>query len=272
MADWNTPTTGTDYLDVLDNLKARDVNSGTLFSDSLTAATNIPTGAIRYNRASNKFQEWSGAAWVDKILSVAGGGTGSTTAAGARTALGLGSMATQAASGVAITGGSISGVTISGLDASAVFGSGIIGTAFLGSGLAGADTLLHGDSSWSNLLHAFEAKGYFETLQTVAPVAGVVTIDLSLGNNILIQLTANVTSIIFNNPAVSGKAQGFVIELEQDATGGRTVTGWPASVDWGTGVSAPTISAGANKSDFITFLTRNAGTVYRAFVAGQNYQ
>ena len=44
-------------------------------------------------------------------LTVANGGTGSTTASAARTALGLGTIATQAASAVAITGGTITGIT-----------------------------------------------------------------------------------------------------------------------------------------------------------------
>ena len=47
-------------------------------------------------------------------LAIADGGTGSSTAAGARTNLGLGTVATQNANNVAITGGSISGVTFTG--------------------------------------------------------------------------------------------------------------------------------------------------------------
>jgi hypothetical protein len=45
-------------------------------------------------------------------IPITNGGTGATTAAGARTSLGLGTIATQAASAVAITGGSINGTTI----------------------------------------------------------------------------------------------------------------------------------------------------------------
>jgi hypothetical protein len=44
-------------------------------------------------------------------LAVTDGGTGASTAAGARTNLGLGSIATQNANAVAITGGSITGIT-----------------------------------------------------------------------------------------------------------------------------------------------------------------
>ena len=47
------------------------------------------------------------------VLKLAKGGTGAATAADARTNLGLGTMATQAASAVAVTGGTIAGASIS---------------------------------------------------------------------------------------------------------------------------------------------------------------
>jgi hypothetical protein len=48
---------------------------------------------------------------VDGIVALNNGGTGATTAANARTNLGLGTMSTQASNSVSITGGSIAGIT-----------------------------------------------------------------------------------------------------------------------------------------------------------------
>jgi hypothetical protein len=53
------------------------------------------------------------------LLPVTSGGTGASTAAAARTALGLGTIATQAANAVAITGGAIDGTTIGSTTAAA---------------------------------------------------------------------------------------------------------------------------------------------------------
>lgn len=131
-ADFNQPVTSTLYTTYLATLKERDVDALTL---CVSDPSNIPTGAIKYNRATDKFQEWNGSAWVDKVISLAGGGTGGTTGATARTALGLGSMAIQDANAVAITGGSIG--TVVNIDASRL-ASGLVPSARLGIGGAGA--------------------------------------------------------------------------------------------------------------------------------------
>ena len=57
----------------------------------------------------------SGTITLGGTLAITNGGTGATTDSGARSNLGLGSIATQNANNVNITGGSISGVTLSGL-------------------------------------------------------------------------------------------------------------------------------------------------------------
>ena len=109
MADWSLPGLTSLYTAVLSILKDRDVDAITL---GLSTPTNPPTGAIRYVRASNKFQEYDGAVWNDKVLAVEGGGTGASTAANARTALGLGTLATQNSNNVNITGGTIAGASL----------------------------------------------------------------------------------------------------------------------------------------------------------------
>lgn len=131
-ADFNQPLTSTLYTTYLATLKERDVDALTL---CVSDPSNIPVGAIKYNRASDKFQEWNGSAWVDKVLSLAAGGTGGTTGATARTGLGLGSMAIQDANAVAIIGGSIG--TAVNIDASRL-ASGLVPSARLGTGGAGA--------------------------------------------------------------------------------------------------------------------------------------
>lgn len=124
MADWNSPVLASAYADVLTDLKDRDFDAGSLF---LNVPTNPVTGMIRYVRATNKFQEYDGAAWQDKVLSIAGGGTGASSASTARTSLGLGTMAIQDATGVTITGGSITGLGTLTINAGMTAGSGAVG-------------------------------------------------------------------------------------------------------------------------------------------------
>lgn len=71
---------------------------------SATAFSGPLTGNVTGNVSGT-------AANVTGTVAVANGGTGATTNSGARTNLGLGTIATQAANSVAITGGSISGIT-----------------------------------------------------------------------------------------------------------------------------------------------------------------
>tara|TARA_R110002126_G_scaffold58810_2_gene154970 strand:+ start:1215 stop:3302 length:2088 start_codon:yes stop_codon:yes gene_type:complete len=67
--------------------------------------------------ADGTFSTTGAAAWnathsLGGVADISQGGTGASTAAGARTALGLGTIATQDANAVAVTGGAISGTSI----------------------------------------------------------------------------------------------------------------------------------------------------------------
>lgn len=105
-----------------------------------------------------------------------------------------------------------------------------------------------------------------ESLSTVAASGTTETIDLANGNVHDVTLTDNCT-FTFTGSAAS-VACGFTLILRQDGTGSRTAT-WPASVDWPS-ATAPTLSAGANDVDVLTFLTVDNGTTWLGFVAGQD--
>lgn len=118
MSDWLKPTITSDYINFVAELDGRLNDAASNF---VTDPVNPPVGAMRYVRATNIFQEWTGATWVTKVLSLAGGGTGSSNPSDIRNNLGLGTMAVQNANAVAITGGTISGITSLSLSGNLIF-------------------------------------------------------------------------------------------------------------------------------------------------------
>jgi len=103
-ADWSKPGLSDTYANFLAYLVSRDEDAATMFNGT---PTNIPANTIRYNRSTDGLEEYITGSWVPKVLSVVAGGTGGNTASAARTALGIGTMGTQANNAVNITGGSI---------------------------------------------------------------------------------------------------------------------------------------------------------------------
>lgn len=70
----------------------------------------------------------------------------------------------------------------------------------------------------------------------------------------------------FNNPAVSGRASSFTLELNNAAA--ASSISWPASVDWANNGAEPTWSSGV---DLVTFITRDNGTTWLGIPAGLNF-
>lgn len=94
----------------------------------------------------------------------------------------------------------------------------------------------------------------------LATVAGVVTIDLSLGGYFTLALSANVTSILFTNLPGSGRGASVFVRITQDSTP-RTVA-MPASFRWEG--STPVVSTGSGAIDVLALTTFDNGTKWDA--------
>lgn len=86
--DLNKPVTTDGYEAVLTYLRDNFAALVTLLDSRGAGASNLPANAKRWNDSNATFESWESSAWVVKTLSIAGGGTGATTAAAARAALG----------------------------------------------------------------------------------------------------------------------------------------------------------------------------------------
>jgi hypothetical protein len=118
-----------------------------------------------------------------------------------------------------------------------------------------------------NLTEELKAKSYNETYVAVTSSGAATTVNCEAGNSFSHTLTEN-TTFMFSNPPASGTAYTMSIEIIQDASAsGYTVT-WPTSVDWPAG-TAPTLTATASAVDVFVFTTRDSGTTWYGFTAGQ---
>lgn len=112
----------------------------------------------------------------------------------------------------------------------------------------------------------FIADSYNERYSAVSSSSNATTVNCENANAFSHTLTEN-TTFTFSNPPASGTAYTFSIEIIQDASAsGYTVT-WP-SVDWPS-ATAPTLTATASAKDLFVFYTRDGGTTWYGFTAGQ---
>lgn len=81
-------------------------------------------------------------------------------------------------------------------------------------------------------------------------VSGAVTVDWSTTDRQKTILTGNVTSLTFSNP--KDRSSLLYLEIQQDSTGNRTVSGINAAIKWAGG-AAPTFSTGAFYRDIFLF-------------------
>ena len=118
-----------------------------------------------------------------------------------------------------------------------------------------------------NLSEELKAKSYNETYASVTSSSNATTVNCENGNAFSHTLTENTTFTFSGEPA-SGTAFSFSLEIIQDASAsGYTVT-WPTEVDWPS-ATAPTLTATASAKDVFVFYTRDGGTNWYGFTAGQ---
>ncbi len=160
------------------------------------------------------------------------------TAATARTNLGLGSIATQAASNVAITGGSVNGTTVGASTPS-----------------TGAFTTLSatGTATFSGAMSA-TANAYMQI--DALTDASTIAVDMSVGNNFSVTLGGNRT---LGNPTNLTAGQSGVIFITQDGTGSRTLA-YSSYWDFPS-QTAPTLTTTANAVDVLVYTVRSSTSI-----------
>lgn len=134
-------------------------------------------------------------------LAIADGGTGASTAGGARTNLGLGTISTQNASSVAITGGSIQNVT---------FAGSFSGIASITSGVfAATSTLGYTTGAGGTVTQSTDKT----TAVSINKTCGqIVTASNELANGQLASFTVNNTTVVATDVIVANIAAGATVD------------------------------------------------------------
>lgn len=178
------------------------------------------------------------------------GGTGGTASASFVPGAGGSNSLLGGNAGTGGTGNASGGAAI--VDAGTGSGTGVAGAVLIGTtaaasvgiGRTGITTTLNGQVALART--------------TLAQSTASMTLNFASASQIDVTLSASVTTITINGLAANVPCT-VVLNLIQDATGTRTLAGWPATVKWlgstyrGTTKTAPTFSTAASKRDTIFF-------------------
>jgi len=181
--------------------------------------------------------------------------TNSTTA---RTNLSLGTMATQNASAVAVTGGTINGATVGATTTSTGAFTSLSST--IGSSLAtSSGSVGVGTASPTTKLYV---SGNSASNISALTDGATITPDFSAANNFSVTLAGNRT---LANPTGLIAGQSGVITITQDATGSRTLA-YGSYWDFAGG-TAPTLSTAASAQDVLVFFVTSSTRITCQMIA-----
>jgi hypothetical protein len=136
------------------------------------------------------------------------------------------------------------------------------GDAHVASGLLVGDTLDVSGVSTFDQVATFQS-GIKTNINTEADAA-TITFDMDQSNVHMVTLGDNRTLAVSNVDV----GQKFLVRLQQDSTGSRTVTWW-GNIQWAEGGTEPTLTTTGGKADLFGFLSPSGG-YYDGFVVGQN--
>jgi hypothetical protein len=187
MADHSKPTVTSTYANYTSELDGRLDDLALGFDPATTSPTNVPTNAIRWASASNKWQKWNGSSWGDLSGSYSiniNGTVGATTPA-------AGSFTNASYTGT-LTGGS--GVVNIGSgqvykDASGNVG---IGTTSVSGKLSINGEVYAAAGSVSGVAYGFYPKGTYGNTGMFSPAANTVAFATTGGERMRIDSSGNV--------------------------------------------------------------------------------
>jgi len=112
---------------------------------------------------------------------------------------------------------------------------------------------------------------YREKGQVINTTGSSITLDLSLYNNFVINLSNSVSTVTLANvPAVGNEWIHFTVVINQTGAGGGFNLTWPSSFLWNESIIPP-LARDFGAISMYTFVSFNAGSSWLGFLTGSNF-